>query len=482
MKRCVVLGAGLAGLTAAFELVRAGCRVTLVEAAPFAGGRASSWKTRSGLLSGTGLHVVASHYVNLLDVLNTVGGTRDLVWWDRHTYLRPGSRPIQWQYNRLPAPFHLLRAAIGIPESLSTRLRLAGAGLDAVRRRQSDLEALDRVPYLKWHAAHGLGSGFIRELADMAADAATFLPLEQASARAVLSWLKYMCADCAAGRIGTWRVPLREGLVEPLVRAIREMGGEIRLESAAFNLEVDGERVRRVAIRRSSAARPCYSAAGQLDLDGPEEAIACDAVVSALPVQHLRTLMGQALLTRAGLANVMRIATVPALSVSIRFDRKIRPLPVGAALVAGCPIRDFIEIAAPDEASAFLFLVSRADEWMKREDGDIVRAVVHGFGEVWPPAAGAKPLDAAVERIGAAMFAATPGAHELRPPTETRIPNLFLAGDWVRHDLNASMEGAVVSGRMAARAVLGGSEVVPMLAPREPLYARVIAAVAGRRN
>ena len=52
------------------------------------------------------------------------------------------------------------------------------------------------------------------------------------------------------------------------------------------------------------------------------------------------------------------------------------------------------------------------------------------------------------------MFAAVPGAHALRPGTRTGLGNLYLAGDWTRHELNASMEGACLSGRRAAEAVL----------------------------
>jgi isorenieratene synthase len=48
-----------------------------------------------------------------------------------------------------------------------------------------------------------------------------------------------------------------------------------------------------------------------------------------------------------------------------------------------------------------------------------------------------------------------PGDHALRPSTETPIPNLVLAGDHVRLDVPAAlMEGATISGRMAANAIL----------------------------
>ena len=81
--RVIVLGGGLSGLSAALELVRRGCSVRLVEAAPFLGGRTSSF-VRDGMNLDTGLHVVASHYLNLLDLLDSVGAADRLAWWDEH--------------------------------------------------------------------------------------------------------------------------------------------------------------------------------------------------------------------------------------------------------------------------------------------------------------------------------------------------------------------------------------------------------------
>jgi hypothetical protein len=54
-----------------------------------------------------------------------------------------------------------------------------------------------------------------------------------------------------------------------------------------------------------------------------------------------------------------------------------------------------------------------------------------------------------------ATFAATPAQDALRPPTQTRWKNLFLAGDWVQNGLPATIEGALRSGDSAARLALG---------------------------
>jgi zeta-carotene desaturase len=42
-----------------------------------------------------------------------------------------------------------------------------------------------------------------------------------------------------------------------------------------------------------------------------------------------------------------------------------------------------------------------------------------------------------------------------RPEQRTPVPNFFLAGSYTRQDYIDSMEGATMSGRLAAAAILG---------------------------
>jgi hypothetical protein len=76
------------------------------------------------------------------------------------------------------------------------------------------------------------------------------------------------------------------------------------------------------------------------------------------------------------------------------------------------------------------------------------------FRDVWPAARQRQVTDFAIERVGSAMHASLPGAYAMRPEATTRLRNLFLAGDWVRHEVKPSMEGAAVSARCAADALL----------------------------
>ena len=53
-----------------------------------------------------------------------------------------------------------------------------------------------------------------------------------------------------------------------------------------------------------------------------------------------------------------------------------------------------------------------------------------------------------------AVFSPFPGVDKFRPPQQTKIAGLFLAGDWTATGWPATMEGAVRSGYLAAEAVL----------------------------
>ena len=84
---------------------------------------------------------------------------------------------------------------------------------------------------------------------------------------------------------------------------------------------------------------------------------------------------------------------------------------------------------------------------------DIIALAVRELAEFFPAVANARLERAQVIKEVRATFSAKPGLEARRPVAETRITNLFLAGDWTRSGWPATMEGAVRSGYIAAEAV-----------------------------
>jgi 15-cis-phytoene desaturase len=58
-----------------------------------------------------------------------------------------------------------------------------------------------------------------------------------------------------------------------------------------------------------------------------------------------------------------------------------------------------------------------------------------------------------VVRHPSEFYLLEPGSEPRRPTQRTSIPGFALAGDYTKQDLICSMEGAVISGRLAAEAV-----------------------------
>ena len=470
----VVLGSGLAGLVAGFELAERGLHVTVLEAAAMAGGRTSSWVDARGRELDTGAHVVADHYVNLRDVLARVGVAHRLVWSRAQQFLRPGAPPVVWQADRVPPPFHLVRTALRFRASSSLWVRFARLAADAATHSEATMVRLDRLSFAQWQRSY-IGEA-LQEVADAAAEAACFLPAEEASAQVVLSWIRAMARTAQASHVASWDAPFQQALIGPLVAAIEARGGRLRLRTAAVRLEHSGRRVAAVITRPTSCQGPMHRADGRPPLAGVEERLPCDHLVSALPCQAFQAVVDPGLARTAGVEGAMRLEVVPAMGLTVWFDRPIVPSPTSPPLCAGVAMRGFMDLASVRRRQAHApaviqFVLNGARGRAHQSDDEIAADVVRDFQAVWAPARGARAVDHALERVGAAMMAARPGTYALRPQATTGIGNLFLAGDWTRGEVKSSMEGAAASGRAAADALLraSGSPGLRMLSAPEGL-------------
>jgi uncharacterized protein with NAD-binding domain and iron-sulfur cluster len=99
------------------------------------------------------------------------------------------------------------------------------------------------------------------------------------------------------------------------------------------------------------------------------------------------------------------------------------------------------------------FIVSAAGRSAARANAELVGAAEAALRRYFPAMAGAAVTRSLVLREKDATFAATPAAEALRPGPGTPVRGLYLAGDWTDTGLPATIEGAVRSGRQAARRV-----------------------------
>ncbi len=435
MKRIVVVGGGLAGIAAALDCARDGAAVTLLESRGRLGGAAYSF-VRDGMLVDNGQHVFLRCCSEYRELLDRIGATELVTLQPRLSVpvLAPGGRRAWLRRSSLPAPLHLA-GALAQYRFLGLRQRVSLArAIQALLHVDPDDPFADARSFGDWLSEHGQGEEAVQTMWELIARPALNLRAADASlAQAAYVFQRGLLRNAAAGDVGYARVPLGEIHDAAARRALTWAGVEVRLRRSAVAIvpEVDCFRV------ESGSVPP----------------LAADAVVLAVP--HARA--ARLLPAGAGVdpARIARLGTSPIVDLHVVYDRSVLDLPFAASVRT--PVQwvfDRTEAAGLAPAQYLVVSLSAAEAELDMTVDDLRGRFLEALSELLPAAREAHVEAFFVTREHAATFRAAPGARSLRPGPQTRIPGLVLAGAWTDTGWPATMEGAVRSGRAAARAAL----------------------------
>ena len=139
----------------------------------------------------------------------------------------------------------------------------------------------------------------------------------------------------------------------------------------------------------------------------------------------------------------------PIVTVNLWFDRVVTE-----RTLVGLPGRTlqwvFDKRAVFGEQASHLSLVSSgAEHVVSKGNEELIALALKEVRDALPAARSAALVRGVVVREKRASFSVAPG-QPARPSARTGVPGLFLAGDWIATGLPATIEGAVVSGHMAA--------------------------------
>ncbi|MFC5719378.1 hydroxysqualene dehydroxylase HpnE [Streptomyces gamaensis] len=447
----VVIGGGLAGVTAALELADAGLRVTLIEGRPRLGGLAFSFR-RGELTIDNGQHVYLRCCTAYRWFLDRVDAAR-LAPLQRRLDVpvldvgHPSGRPRLGRLRRtaLPVPLHLAASLATYPHlSAAERARVGRAAL-ALRGLDPADPALDGVDFATWLRRHGQSARTVEALWDLVGVATLNATAEQASlGLAAMVFKTGLLSDPGAADIGWARVPLGE---------LHDVRARTALDTAGV---ATGLRTRATALARGTDGS--WQVAVE-SATGGARSLRADAVVLAVPQRETRALLPDGAL--ADPDRLLDIGTAPILNLHVVYDRKVLRQPFFAAL--GSPVQWVFDrtsssgLARLDGVGQYLAVSqSAAQEDIDRPVAELRARYLPELERLLPAARGAGVRDFFVTRERTATFAPTPGVGRLRPHAPTDAPGLYLAGAWTATGWPATMEGAVRSGVTAAEAALGG--------------------------
>jgi uncharacterized protein with NAD-binding domain and iron-sulfur cluster len=150
----VIIGGGLAGLSAAVELTRRGHTVILVEQKQHLGGRTYSFvHPETGDDVDNGQHLMMGCYHSTLRYLQTIGMIDEVEIQKHLTILfrRKGKQTGLLRSGRLPAPFHILSGLLRLNIlSWSCRIRLLRVGIELLIKNPDTDRYLHSVTVDQW--------------------------------------------------------------------------------------------------------------------------------------------------------------------------------------------------------------------------------------------------------------------------------------------------------------------------------------------
>ncbi|MFD9871530.1 hydroxysqualene dehydroxylase HpnE [Streptomyces niveus] len=434
-RHAVVVGGGIAGVTAALQLADAGVRVTLVEGRPRLGGLAFSF-TRGELTVDNGQHVYlrcCTAYRWLLDrvdgaALAPVQDRLDIPVLDVGRPDRP--RVGRLRRDALPVPLHLAGGLAAYPHlSLAEKASVGRAAL-ALRALDPADPALDGIDFATWLRRHGQSARAVEALWNLVCVATLNVRADQASmGLAAMVFKTGLLSERGAADIGWARVPLGE-LHDTLSRKA--------LDSAGVRTEL---RTRVTAVTRTGD--------GRWSVDVPGERIEADTVILAVPQRETHALLPDGALDQPG--RLLDIGTSPILNVHVVYDRQVLRRPFFAAI--GTPVQwvfDRTDASGLKEGQYVALSQSAVADEIDLPVAELRERYLPELKRLLPAARSAEVRDFFVTRERTATFAPTPGVGRLRPAARTRAAGLFLAGAWTATGWPATMEGAVRSGFSAA--------------------------------
>jgi squalene-associated FAD-dependent desaturase len=405
-----IIGAGLAGLSAALQLTAQGRRVTVHEATAFAGGRCRSYHDAAvGMTIDNGNHLLLSGNHAALSYLRDIGAADRLIGPPHAEFafadLASGERWLL-RFNDCRLPLWIFDAKRRVPGTRPLDyVALARLFWPAAGKTVGEVIACDGPLY--------------RRLVEPLLLAALNIAPPEGSAKLASAVIR---ETLAAGGQACRPLLAREGLgatlIEPALALLQQRGATIRLDHQLRALQFGTSHIEALDFGSETIALS----------DG-------DAVILAVPPY-----------IAASLVRGLEVPTEFRAIVNAHF--RIEP-PAGQPPVLGV-LNGTIEwlFSFPGRLSV---TISAGDRLIDTPREELAKTIWSEIARLTGLPPQLPPWQIVRERR--ATFAATPAQDKKRPGAETAWRNLVLAGDWTNTGLPATIESAIRSGNRAAAVI-----------------------------
>ena len=423
MKRCIVIGGGIAGLTSAAYLTKQNIKVTLLESSPKLGGRAYSFtEQKSNDVVDNGQHILMGCYSDTINFLKLIGAKENFIYQKRLqiNFLTQAGKLIRLKSFTSLYPFNLLFALLNF-KAITFRERL------------SLLKFVIKLPFIShqklsdknirdWLKEEKQSDDTIKSLWEIIAVGALNTNIDKASAfifREIL--MKIFFNGNFASTIILPKYGLSDAYVKNAKEYIESNGGKIKLSSSVKEFIISNNKI--VGIKTADEVYKDFN-----------------YVISAIPFYAFNNIYPELFLDEKIEFEYSSILNIHIWLKNNTIKEQFYGLidsPVHWIFNKGNHINLVISdanylIDKPAEEIYEMCIVELI-KCTKLEESDFSRYKVL--------------------KEKRATFVPSNKNNYKRPSSNTKIANLFLAGDWTDTGLPSTIESAVKSGRVAAELI-----------------------------
>lgn len=442
MKKVLVIGGGLAGLSAATYLVKNKFNVTLLEASPKLGGRVYSFldkKTNTEIDNGQ--HILMGCYNDTLTLLKLTNAYQYFhIAADEKNqnrlvinYLDRDRKEFKLQSSDLPHPFNLLSALLSF-KGFSVNDKLSMIKF-FIKIKFIDSEKLWNVNVKQWLKNENQSDSVIKTFWEIISIGALNTSTEKASAKIFCDILKEIFwKDKSSSFIILPTFPLSKSFIEPIYNYLIQNNCKVQLSEKCVSFKVINNLIEKVTtLPANSSIEIVYD-----DFD---------FIISAVPFFALEKLLDKNILSIQSEVNYSSI-----LNVHLWLTKN-------AAEKFSFINKEFYAFNNSElhwlfnKQTHWNIVISNADKFMEMTKEKIFSLVLDELRD-FISVSQDDISDYKVIKEKRATFIPDEKTLKNRPVSETKIENLFLAGDWIDTKLPATIESAVKSGRIAAEKII----------------------------
>ena len=466
-------------MSTAKYLTDCGYEVTVIEREKILGGKVSAWQDEDGDWIETGLHIFFGAYPNMMNLFSELD-IEDRLQWKKHTMCfamkeYPGEFTEFW-FPKISAPFNMAAAILTNDKMLSAveKVRTGIPLLPMLVGGQEYIDAQDELSVEQWMKKNFMPKRVSEELFIAMGKALDFIDSDKLSMTVILTAMNRFINETDGSKTAFLDGNQPDRLCDPMVKHIEgnnENGtkGKVLTNMPLREILVDDLGTKVIGIRVGSN----------------DELLTADHYVSAMSVDALKLYRPKKWTELPFFKQLDELEGVPVMNVHLWFDRKLRPydglvFSRSKLLSVYADMSECVKEYENEDKTMLALIFAPCDEqsgadtnWISKPDSEIVEATMKELESLFPEVLDAKLIKSVVVKTPRSVYRAIPGRNKFRPSQSTPIENFTLAGDFTFQKYLGSMEGAILSGKLACEVVLDKLSGENKIKPR-PIHESIL--------